>query len=737
MGEFEWNNAATRRMGYGAAPTPAIDIMDALGRHGQGESGLDMVQSPVQNMSLFSRGQHSSMFDTQGPDPNLPNGLTSNVPSNAAIDYAAMEDIIRQRVAHQIGQVTQQARLHSTPFEQQQRNAAMRLDTDEGRMSARLASLAGARDLNASQLSNLARGLPGLPGYPDAMGGIGPPSRRLQLPGLYDNGIGLMDLVGGRPNMMQDEEILRGLRDSQHLSNMPLSALMNQEREANFQGHTQQLMTPPPHARLSCRTCGRWNFSNHIELLEHESTCAANFNTFDGTMIPRQRLPNNDALGVDQSLVQALGHDRAANINRRPPSISTVEEIVRKLTNGSSSMPMESGASISNESQDGASFQLSKSIPLAMPTDKDWITPLHCFVRRYCVELFTASTSDIFHRSSKGKRRPIHAGRIGIRCPHCHKMEDNSSGNNSRNGLNKGSVYFPTTIASIYNATMNLLQRHMHVCENVPQEIMKRYNDLKADDARSGTSKKYWIESAKALGLVDTVHGIQFSSNSSLSMQTFNYPAEIFSTETGVSPHSASPNSNLLMQKTGSSPSMVSGENTLFSDIEGGPLVAPEYKYLATAYSYALLSQMQACVFTEADRLGKRKGLPLGFAGLACRHCYGGYGSGRFFPSNIKTMSDTSKTLNVLHSHMMRCRKCPSRVKVGLQTLRLGHDEERSKMKFGSQKAFFVNIWKRLHGERPLDGRKVSHRKKQSMTEAIEDEKKSPEVTSDTPSLGP
>jgi len=744
MGEFDWNNAATRRMGYGTAP-PSIDIMDALGRHTQTENGLvDPLQSPAQNMSLFSRTPHSSVFDTQGSDPTLSQGLTGSLPSSSSIDYAAMEDIIRQRVAHQIGQVTQQARLQSqahsvpTPFDQQQaqRTQAMRsLENEEGRMSARLASLTGARDLNASQLSSLARGIPGLPvGYPDAMGGLGQPNRRLQLPGIYDNGLGLMDLVN-RPGMMQEEEILRGLRDSQHLSNMPLSALMNQERDASFQGHSQ-LMNAPPHSRLSCRTCGRWNFSNHIELIEHESTCPANINPYDGsTMMPRQRLPTNDALGVDQSLVQALGHDRAANSMRRPPSISTVEEIVRKLTNGSSSMPMESGASISNESQEGASFQLSKSIPLAMPTDKDWITPLHCFVRRYCVELFTASTSDIFHRSSKGKRRPIHAGRIGIRCPHCHKVEDNSAGNNNRNGLNKGSVYFPTTIASIYNATMNLLQRHMHVCENVPQEIMKRYNDLKADDARSGTSKKYWIESAKALGLVDTVHGIQFSNNSSLSMQTFNYPAEIFSTDTGVNPHSPSPNSNLLMQKSGSSPSMVGGENTLFSDIEGGPLVAPEYKYLATAYSYALLSQMQACVFTEADRLGKRKGLPLGFAGLACRHCYGGYGSGRFFPSNIKTMSDTSKTLNVLHSHMMRCRKCPSRVKVGLQTLRLGHDEERSKMKFGSQKAFFVNIWKRLHGERPLDGRKVSHKKRQSMTEALESEeekeKKSPEVTSD------
>jgi len=42
-------------------------------------------------------------------------------------------------------------------------------------------------------------------------------------------------------------------------------------------------------------------------------------------------------------------------------------------------------------------------------------------------------------------------------------------------------------------------------------DIMDRYQTLKADDARSGTSKKYWVESALSLGLVDTSNGIRFS----------------------------------------------------------------------------------------------------------------------------------------------------------------------------------------------------------------------------------
>jgi len=689
MDEFDFTNPTLRRT-YMPQPPHALELMNALGHQNPAETPLDMLPSSSPNMSLYSRGQPSSLYDTHASDLSGTTGLDS---ASAAADYALIEDVIRQR--SEIRQA-QAARLHNGPFEPRVSQAAMRsLEMEE----ARMAGLTGGSDLNTG-LSSLTRQIPG---YSGGMGGFGQRGRGLGLPGLYDNGMGLMDLSSQR---MQDEELLRGLRES----NMPLASLMNQERGSDFRGnHHHGIMNTPPHSRLSCRSCGRWNFANHIELLEHESICAASME--NAALMPRQRMPNPESFNMDQSISQALAHDRASHT-----SISTVEEIVNKLTSGSSHMPLESSTSVSNES---------KSILLAMPTDKDWITPLHCFVRLYCVELFTATTSDIVHRSSKGKRGAIHAERIGIRCPHCHK--GHSSAHTSKCGLNKGSVYFPTSIASLYNAVMNLLQRHMHVCENVPKEILQRYNDLKADDARSGTSKKYWIESAKTLGLVDTEHGIQFSSHASPSFPNFHQPTECFSTD-GVGTPTPSPISNLNMYPKGAgSPSLSNGDDTLFSDIEGGPLVAPEYKYLATAYSYALLSQMQACVFTEADRLGKRKGLPLDFAGLACRHCYGGYGSGRFFPSNIKTMSDTSKTLNVLHSHMMRCRKCPTRVKVGLQTLRLGHDEERSKMKFGSQKAFFVNIWKRLHGDRPFDGQKLLMKPKESMVEAIEDaDRKSP-----------
>jgi hypothetical protein len=89
-------------------------------------------------------------------------------------------------------------------------------------------------------------------------------------------------------------------------------------------------------------------------------------------------------------------------------------------------------------------------------------------------------------------------------------------------------------------------------------------------------------------------------------------------------------------------------------------LVEPSDKIFATDYSYFVIEQMTICEFTESDRLGKRKCHKLGFPGMACRHCYGCNGSGRFFPLTLKTFSDVSKSIHVLRNHLVKCTKAPN-----------------------------------------------------------------------------
>ncbi len=128
-------------------------------------------------------------------------------------------------------------------------------------------------------------------------------------------------------------------------------------------------------------------------------------------------------------------------------------------------------------------------------------------------------------------------------------------------------------------------------------------------------------------------------------------------------------------------------------------LVKQEDRQLSTRFSFAVLNEYCACHFRESDRQGKRKGLQIGFPGMQCKHCRGcNRKGGRFFPSTIKTMADTKKTLISIQNHLIKCDRVPHKVKDHIVRLRDCHEFERKKQKYGSQKAFFLNIWNRLHG---------------------------------------
>lgn len=313
--------------------------------------------------------------------------------------------------------------------------------------------------------------------------------------------------------------------------------------------------------------------------------------------------------------------------------------------------------------------------PLALlPEDEKWLTPLHCFVRQYCAEVFVATSADV-EAPCMGKRSPVSVGQVGIRCPYCSPKNDDAHaagmGYDVARARENG-VVFPSIVSRIYNATINLLQRHLRTCSFVPPAVLAKYDELKASNARSGASKKYWVESALRMGLYDTPDGIRL--NKEMYLQT------------------------KMNMKRGEGITGSAQADAAAEDPNAPPLVLPTDKRYTTAFTFHLMAQMQPCVFTEADRLGRRRNLEVGFAGLACRHCFGGHGNGRFFPSSIKTMSDASKTLDAIYKHIGMCKQCPDDIRQGLNNLKEFHDSEKSKMPFGNQRAFFARIWGRLHG---------------------------------------
>jgi len=314
--------------------------------------------------------------------------------------------------------------------------------------------------------------------------------------------------------------------------------------------------------------------------------------------------------------------------------------------------------------------------PLLLYTAEDerHLTDLHCFVRKRCVFLFAASQQDV-DVPRKGRKKALTLGQVGIGCLHCKDSESKL----------KGSTYFPTSITGIYNATMIINQRHFPVCPHVDKETFATYNQLKGLTARSASTKEYWIEAAAKLGLVDTPRGVFYRPSS-------QRPA---SSHKDGDPRKIAPSMPLRT------------------------LVETSDKLYATNYAYFVIEQMTTCTFSEADKLGKRKHHVVGFPGMACRHCYGGNGSGRFFPLTLKTFSDVSKSINVLRNHLVKCPKAPAGLAEHVTRLFEEHQAEKvrliqclkvstplpipcnfqSKSPFGSQKVFFDLVWKRLHPE--------------------------------------
>ncbi|KAL7470434.1 hypothetical protein ACHAXS_010662 [Conticribra weissflogii] len=294
---------------------------------------------------------------------------------------------------------------------------------------------------------------------------------------------------------------------------------------------------------------------------------------------------------------------------------------------------------------------------LALPEDKSHLTALHCFVRRQCVYFFTATAEDV-KVPRKGRQKSLVLGQIGIGCIHCK---------DSKSKL-KGCTYFPGSIGGIYNATMIIMQRHFPVTK----EIFGEYNKLKCLTARSASTKEYWVSAATRLGLFDTKHGVFFKKDF-MSQNQFTTP--------------------MKQARNKSKDEDQDSDDSLCS------LVETSDKMFATDYAYFVMEQMTRCTFTEADRLGKRKRHQLGFPGLACKHCFGGNGSGRFFPLTLKTFSDVSKSLHVLRNHLVKCAKAPNGMAITVNKLYNRHEKDKQSTPFGSQKIFFDLVWKRLHPE--------------------------------------
>jgi hypothetical protein len=114
---------------------------------------------------------------------------------------------------------------------------------------------------------------------------------------------------------------------------------------------------------------------------------------------------------------------------------------------------------------------------------------------------------------------------------------------------------------------------------------------------------------------------------------------------------------------------------------------------------------MAATTLMEADRVGCYKTRRVGFPGLACRHCVGQAGCGRYFPASEASLSQTTTSQTIMN-HVRNCRRCPIEIRENLEIMkrnRMGPEGKRNdKPKHGGRKVFFHRLWARIQGL-PID----------------------------------
>jgi hypothetical protein len=319
----------------------------------------------------------------------------------------------------------------------------------------------------------------------------------------------------------------------------------------------------------------------------------------------------------------------------------------------------------------------SGSTSLAMAeSDREWLSELNCFIRTYCVEAFSATEDDVTRSSKRGR---IALNQVGIRCRHCTFLPLKEK--------EVAAVSFPTSIGGIYESVKRWQRVHLQVCESVPQNVRAKLGVLANTNVWVPTTRQYWTDSAKALGLVDTHEGIRFGTN----------PLEMRSdvkriTNLGDDVMVQASRSESFDSKCGDS----SVASTQSKVTDSGFIVFREDVERIPPYVYYLMRQVEPCQFTEADRFVARSKGPVGYPGFQCRHCNGHAGLGKYFPVSAKSLSTNSTSQNI-HAHLLKCRKCPDHIKDRLVQLKV--EKSRSpRLEPGWRKLFFDKVWGRLHG---------------------------------------
>ena len=210
-----------------------------------------------------------------------------------------------------------------------------------------------------------------------------------------------------------------------------------------------------------------------------------------------------------------------------------------------------------------------------------------------------------------------------------------------------------------------MVRDHFGKCPEVPADKAREFQSLKGQNAQGATdSKQYWVYAAQKLGMVDADRGIERPEASRKAAED-------------MPPYGAASNESIAEPSTA--------------------LVVESDASRLTPFLYELMKNLQLVNLLAPERVGKRKGLPLGLEGLGCRYCCrkGRLGFSRCFPLRRRALPSH---MYDLYRHCLRCPLCPEEVK---QQLKQAHDGQSDSNASKDQDAYAV-VWAKLGRQRDL-----------------------------------
>ncbi len=228
---------------------------------------------------------------------------------------------------------------------------------------------------------------------------------------------------------------------------------------------------------------------------------------------------------------------------------------------------------------------------------------------------------------------------------------------------------------------------HFEQCPFIPDALKSRVANLRdSHTSNRGGRKQYWIDSAKRIGLIDTLFGIHFGRDPKVPLPPLGGGGGEAVSKINITRMVGGDAFNmftnmefghlLLNHQSKDQPSLDSGDTRTqnlsapaVDDVELYPLVTSDEKHLVADYLFFALEQMQPCNLMDSDRIGCYKGRRTGFPGLACKHCVGQAGCGRYFPASEASLSQTTTSQTIIN-HVRNCRRCPVEVRKQLELMR-------------------------------------------------------------------